>query len=102
MNDPAWDLGDLAVEAELSPAHERILVESYFGRAPTARELGRVVIYKALCDLLWTLWGLIQHADDNPVDDFWAYATRRFARCRALMATEAFAAHLRAVAAGPP
>lgn len=101
MNDPAWDLGDLAVEAELSPAHEQLLVESYFGRAPTPDELGRVVIYKAMCDLLWTLWGLIQHADANPADDFWAYATRRFERCRALMATAAFAEHVRHVAAGP-
>ncbi|HSY87899.1 MAG TPA: LPS biosynthesis choline kinase, partial [Verrucomicrobiae bacterium] len=50
------------------------------------------------CDLLWTLWGLIQHANKNPVDDFWAYALRRFERCKALMATSAFARHLEAIA----
>jgi hypothetical protein len=33
-----------------------------------------MVIYKAMCDLLWTLWGLIQHANGNPADDFRAYA----------------------------
>ena len=60
-----------------------------------------MVIYKAMCDLLWTLWGLIQHANKNPADDFWAYANNRFARCKALMATPAFATHVAAVAAGP-
>jgi thiamine kinase-like enzyme len=50
-----------------------------------------------MCDLLWTLWGLIQLANGNPADDFRAYADGRFARCRALMETEAFAAHVAAV-----
>jgi thiamine kinase-like enzyme len=59
-----------------------------------------MVIYKALCDLLWTLWGLIQHANNNPAEDFWAYATGRFGRCQALMKSAAFQTHLRAVAAG--
>jgi hypothetical protein len=31
------------------------------------------------------------------VDDFRAYAVKRFARCRALMATPAFAAHVGAI-----
>ena len=59
-----------------------------------------MVAYKAMCDLLWTLWGLIQHANANPADDFWAYAMNRFARCRRLMASEGFAGHLKDVAAG--
>ena len=61
---------------------------------------GRIVIYKAMCDLLWTLWGLIQHANGNPVDDFWAYAVNRFERCKKLMGSPAFASHVAAVAAG--
>ncbi len=56
-----------------------------------------MVIYKAMCDLLWTLWGLIQLANNNPADDFRAYAENRFARCRALMAKPAFASHVKAV-----
>jgi thiamine kinase-like enzyme len=55
------------------------------------------VIYKAMCDLLWTLWGLIQHANSNPADDFHAYATNRFTRCRLLMGNPEFARHLRAL-----
>ena len=100
MNDPMWDLGDLSVEAEMDADQEAELLRAYFGRAPTAAENGRVVIYKAMCDLLWTLWGLIQHADANPAADFWAYATNRFNRCRALMDGPDFANHLIAVKAG--
>ncbi len=100
MNDPMWDLGDLSVEAELQPRNDEELLLAYFGRTPTASEKGRVVIYKALCDLLWTLWGLIQHVNANPVDDFWAYSLRRFARCRALMASPEFDQAVAAVAVG--
>ena len=76
------------------------MMAAYFGRPPTEAEMARMVIYKAMCDLLWTLWGLIQLADDNPAEDFWAYATGRFARCQALMQDESFARHLNAVEAG--
>ncbi len=97
MNDPLWDLGDLAVEAGFSAQMEREMLCAYFGRPPSAAEQGRVVIYKAMCDLLWTLWGLIQHADGNPAEDFWAYSLERFARCRALMEADDFQAHLAAL-----
>ncbi|WP_428644709.1 phosphotransferase [Roseibium sp.] len=100
MNDPLWDVGDLSVEAGMDEAQERELLIGYFGREPTAAQLGRVVIYKAMCDLLWTLWGLIQHADGNPAEDFWAYATNRFERCKALMQSPAFSGHVAAVRAG--
>jgi thiamine kinase-like enzyme len=99
MNDPLWDLGDLSVEAEFGPEQDHALLTAYFGGQPPAAARGRMVAYKAMCDLLWTLWGLIQHANGNPADDFWAYAIRRFDRCRKLMATDAFAGHLDAVAA---
>lgn len=100
MNDPMWDLGDLAVEGDFGPEQEEEMMHAYFGRDPTSAEHGRVVIYKAMCDLLWTLWGLIQLANGNPADDFRAYADGRFARCRALMAQPGFPDHVAAVARG--
>lgn len=100
MNDPLWDLGDLSVEAGFDDAHDREMLEAYFGGPPSQAQISRMVIYKAMCDLLWTLWGLIQHADGNPAEDFWAYSTERFARCRALMADPSFPGHVEAVRRG--
>ena len=97
MNDPLWDLGDLSVEAGMDDTQEAKLLSAYFGAEPTAAQKGRVIIYKAMCDLLWTLWGLIQLADDNPADDFWVYATGRFERCKTLMQKMDFAEHVAAV-----
>ena len=97
MNDPLWDLGDLSVEAGFDHAQDLAMLTAYFGSSPSAAQVGRMVIYKAMCDLLWTLWGLIQHADDNPAEDFWAYAVGRFERCKALMTDPQFEKHLAAV-----
>ncbi len=97
MNDPMWDLGDLSVEGGFDEAQDEEMLGAYFnGDIPNA-DRGRMVIYKAMCDLLWTLWGLIQLANNNPVDDFRAYADGRFARCKTLMAEPEFAVHIRAV-----
>ncbi len=100
MNDPLWDLGDLSVEGRFDAAQDEEMMRAYFGGEPRPAKRGRVVIYKAMCDLLWTLWGLIQLANDNPADDFRAYADNRFARCKALMETPEFGRHVVAVAKG--
>ena len=100
MNDPLWDLGDLSVEAGFDDAQDEEMIQAYFSGDPSPDQRGRIVIYKAMCDLLWTLWGLIQHANNNPVEDFWAYSTTRFSRCKALMQTKSFNDHVKAVAAG--
>ncbi len=97
MNDPMWDLGDLAVEAGMDAGQEAAMLRAYFGHEVRAGDLGRMVAYKAMCDLLWTLWGLIQLSDGNPADDFRAYAETRFARCKALMGSAEFTRHLAAI-----
>ncbi len=98
MNDPLWDLGDLSVEAGFNEEQDQQMLLAYCGGEITADKQGRMVIYKAMCDLLWTLWGLIQHANDNPSEDFWAYSINRFERCQQLMGREMFARHLDAIA----
>ena len=99
-NDPMWDLGDLSVEGGFGPEQDAALLRAYFGGDPPAHEVGRMVAYQAMCDLLWTLWGVIQHVNGNPAEDFWAYATGRFERCRALMDRPDYQAHLDAILAG--
>jgi thiamine kinase-like enzyme len=91
MNDPMWDLGDLSVEGAFTHEQDLEMLYAYFGTEPPKQDYARMIIYKAMCDLLWTLWGLIQHASKNPADDFWAYAINRFGRCKRLMASSEFA-----------
>lgn len=91
MNDPMWDLGDLSVEAGFDADQEDAMLTAYFNGPPRAEDRARMVVYKAMCDLLWTLWGLIQLANGNEADDFQAYSDGRFARCRTEMSGTAFA-----------
>ncbi len=97
MNDPFWDVGDVSVEAGLTPEQDQKLLQAYLGREPTESEVGRTILYKAACDLLWTLWGLIQYSNDNPAEDFWAYSVERFERSQMLMASPIFAESLKSV-----
>lgn len=100
MNDPMWDLGDLSVEGGFDADQDAALLTAWFGGPPPPDASARMVIYKAMCDLLWTLWGLVQLSGGNPADDFRAYADTRFARCRSLMADPAFARHLATLTRG--
>jgi len=93
-NDPMWDLGDLAVEGGFQAEQEEHLLAGYFGGEAGPFDLARMVMYKALCDLYMTLWGVVQHVNGNPAEDFWSYALGRLERCRRLMATADFAEHL--------
>ena len=96
-NDPMWDLGDLSVEGEFAAAQDDELLRAYFDGEPPPDQHGRMVAYKALCDLLWTLWGVIQHINGNPAEDFWAYAVGRFERCKTLMSSTDFDTQVTAI-----
>ncbi len=96
-NDPMWDLGDLSIEAGFGQEQDKVLLESYFDGPPPQNQVGRMVMYKMLSDLLWTLWGVVQHANNNPVDDFWSYSVNRFERCKALIAQPDFQDHLASI-----
>ncbi len=98
QNDPLWDLGDLSVEAGFDATQDMEMLTAYCNGEPDPETIARMNIYKAMCDLLWTLWGLIQHANNNPAEDFWAYSIERFTRCRKLMNSTKFARHVKIIA----
>ena len=100
QNDPLWDIGDLSVEGGFNQAQDMELLQAYCAGEPDEKTIARMVIYKAMCDLLWTLWGLIQHANNNPAEDFWAYSVTRFERCKKLMNDPAFKEHVATIAKG--
>jgi thiamine kinase-like enzyme len=94
MNDPMWDLGDLSIEAGFGPEQDRMMMETYCGGAAPAALYSRLALYKAMSDLHWALWGFIQHASDNPAEDFLTYAMGRLERCKALMGSIDFGRYL--------
>ncbi len=100
MNDPMWDLGDLSVEGSFDADQDEEMLAAYFSGEVQDYDRSRMVIYKAMCDLLWTLWGLIQLANNNPAEDFRAYADGRFARAKALMSDPSFESHLATIRKG--
>ena len=100
MNDPAWDLGDLSVEAGFGPEQDEAMMEAYCGGAVAPGLYDRVVLQKAMSDFFWGLWSVVQHANGNPAADFRAYAVQRFEHCAALMGSEGFGKHLDAVGSG--
>lgn len=82
MNDPAWDLANFSVEAGLDDRGDEVLLAAYTEREPTPRLLARVTAAKALTDVVWAAWALVQDADGNPAQDFPAYAEFRLERAR--------------------
>jgi len=100
MNDPMWDLGDLSVEAGFGPEQDRITMEAYCGGIASPALYSRLELYKAMSDFHWSIWALVQHANNNPADDFWTYALDRLERCKARMGSADFSRHLDVVRTG--
>jgi thiamine kinase-like enzyme len=88
-NDPCFDLGNTAQEAEFDDELRAALCESYFGRSDP-QQLARMNLFALMSDVGWTLWGAIQ-AKISTIDyDFKAYYTARWVRAVALMESQMF------------
>lgn len=78
-NDPCFDLGNTAQEAEFDQDLRAALCAAYFGRED-ARQLARMNLFALMSDVGWTLWGAIQ-AKISAVDfDFKGYYSSRWER----------------------
>ena len=74
-NDPSFELGDIAAEAQLDPDRTEALATAYFGVDLTPALLARVRLNQLLSDITWTLWFEVHHAIlRNPTSSF-DYAT---------------------------
>lgn len=88
MNDPAFELGDIAAEADYEPDLVTALAKAYFGAEMNDALLARVRLYLLASNYTWTLWfsihsGLLSdHAADADFDyaaeaaDKWDQALR--------------------------
>ena len=92
-NDPCFDLGNTAQEAEFDQGLRAALCQAYFGRED-ARQLARMNLFGLMSDVGWTLWGAIQ-AKISAVDfDFRAYYTGRWERALGVLQSELLPAWL--------
>jgi thiamine kinase-like enzyme len=78
-NDPCFDLGNTAQEAEFDQELRAALCEAYFGRVD-ARQLARMNLFALMSDVGWTLWGAIQNKISAVDFDFHGYYTGRWER----------------------
>ena len=83
MNDPAFDLGDLAMEGDYDPDQIAILCESYFGRHD-AVQTARARLFGIAAQYTWSLLFVGMHylLPEAPAEgfDYWAEAESRW-RC---------------------
>ncbi|HQK59906.1 MAG TPA: choline/ethanolamine kinase family protein [Dermatophilaceae bacterium] len=100
LNEPAFELGNIAQESGLSDAALVGLVEAYYPRAD-ARLLARARTWRAISGYGWTLWGVIQHHVSGIDADFWGWATHKYDTAATLLRDSAFVDTLSVAAAAP-
>lgn len=86
-NDPCFDLGNTAQEAEFGDELRAALCEAYFG-GPDDRQLARMNLFALMSDVGWTLWGAIQARISTIDYDFKAYYTARWERALAVFGSD--------------
>ena len=92
-NDPCFDLGNTAQEAEFDEDLRAALCTAYFGRED-ARQLARMNLFALMSDVGWTLWGAIQ-AKISAVDfDFRGYYNTRWERALEVLGSDRLAGWL--------
>jgi thiamine kinase-like enzyme len=88
-NDPCFDLGNTAQEAEFDDRLRSALCEAYFGRQDP-QQLARMNLFALMSDVGWTLWGAIQARISEIEYDFEAYYTTRWERAVSVLESERF------------
>jgi thiamine kinase-like enzyme len=89
-NDPCFDLGNTAQEAEFDQDLRAALCAAYFG-LENPQQLARMNLFALMSDVGWTLWGAIQ-AKISAVDfDFRGYYTMRWERALEILDSDGLA-----------
>jgi thiamine kinase-like enzyme len=82
-NDPTFELGDIAAEADFDPDRTEALTAAYFGDELTPALVARVRLNLLLSNVVWTLWfsvhhGLLHH--HTVTFDYWSEAADKWNR----------------------
>ena len=85
-NDRCYDLGALSGEMFFTRAIEEEMIESYFGHV-TPAFMARVTVHKALADLKWATWSMLQNEISTLDFDYYKYGAWKFMRARSVIDT---------------
>ncbi|PTW46627.1 phosphotransferase [Rhodovulum kholense] len=96
MNDRCYDLGIWFGEMFFTPAQELELIEAYFG-AVRPEIVSRVIVHKALADVKWALWSMVQLKVSRLAFDFHKYGMWKLMRFRQITGHADWPGHLRTV-----
>jgi thiamine kinase-like enzyme len=81
MNDPAFELGDIAAEADFDPDLTSRLAAAYFGTETSPALVARVRLNLLLSNFTWTLWFSVHHGmldRSNAGFDYWHEAADKW------------------------
>ena len=97
MGDPFFDLGNLAVNNDLDPAADELLLTHAFGEIGD-RHRARLALMRLMSDFREGMWGVLQQAISTMDVDFVAYAGEHFDRLLGAASTPEFERSLREAA----
>ena len=80
-NDPCSELGNACQELQYNEDQYAELCAAYFGE-PRRHLLARMHLYAIMSDIIWSLWGAIQHKISQLDLDFWDYGIGRWERAQ--------------------
>ncbi len=83
-NDRHYELALWFGEMFFTDDMELALVEDYFGQV-TVQTLARIKLNKALADLKWSTWAMVQHAVSQLDFDFYKYGVWKHMRARSVI-----------------
>mgnify|MGYP001420603623 CR=1 FL=1 len=83
-NDRHYELALWFGEMFFTDDMELALIEDYFGQV-TAQTLARIKLNKALADLKWSTWAMVQHAVSQLDFDFYKYGVWKHMRARSVI-----------------
>lgn len=89
MGDRFFDLANFAVNNELGPAEDGLLLRAYFG-AEREEDRAALTLMRFMSDFREAMWGVVQQAISELEFDFGAYAAQHFERMRKTAADERF------------
>jgi thiamine kinase-like enzyme len=95
-NDRSYELALWFGEMFFTPEQELELLEEYFGRVDR-RTIARIAVFKALADVKWSTWSMIQHRTSEIDFDFYKYGIWKHMRARVAMHDPRWEEQLRTV-----